>query len=303
MIELAEAVAERAPARGSSTSRTRPGSSPRRSRTCSAAARSASATRRRALCRRVAEALGRPEDELWFDYFGLNHLGWLRGVLDGDRDLLPGPARRRRAARVVRGGPPLRRRVAALARDDPERVPLLLLLRLRHGRRAPDGGRRAASSCSASSGRSTRRTARRPTEALAAWRSDAARARADVLRRGAGRGRARRAGATGRTSAATRARRSRSSRRSAGNEGRVLILDTANRSSLPFLDERAVVEVPCVVGRAGRDPDRGRRRARARARADRDDQGGRAHDDPRGARAARATWPCARSRCTRSSRP
>jgi 6-phospho-beta-glucosidase len=38
------------------------------------------------------------------------------------------------------------------------------------------------------------------------------------------------------------------------NEGRVLILDTANRSSLPFLDERAVVEVPCVVGRAGAIP-------------------------------------------------
>jgi len=39
-----------------------------------------------------------------------------------------------------------------------------------------------------------------------------------------------------------------------GNEGRVLILDTANRRSLPFLDERAVVEVPCVVGRAGAIP-------------------------------------------------
>ena len=41
------------------------------------------------LCRRVAAALGKPQEELWFDYFGLNHLGWLRGVLDGDRDLLP----------------------------------------------------------------------------------------------------------------------------------------------------------------------------------------------------------------------
>ena len=39
-----------------------------------------------------------------------------------------------------------------------------------------------------------------------------------------------------------------------GNEGRVLVLDTPNRSSLPFLDERAVVEVPCVVGRAGPVP-------------------------------------------------
>jgi len=42
------------------------------------------------LCRRVAAALGRRPEELWFDYFGLNHLGWLRGVYDGERDLLPG---------------------------------------------------------------------------------------------------------------------------------------------------------------------------------------------------------------------
>ena len=36
-----------------------------------------------------------------------------------------------------------------------------------------------------------------------------------------------------------------------GHQSRVLILNTANRSSLPFLDEPAVVEVPCVAGRAG----------------------------------------------------
>ena len=35
------------------------------------------------LCRRVASALGARPDELAFDYFGLNHLGWLRGVHDG----------------------------------------------------------------------------------------------------------------------------------------------------------------------------------------------------------------------------
>ena len=38
------------------------------------------------------------------------------------------------------------------------------------------------------------------------------------------------------------------------NTREVLILNTANRSALPFLDERAVVEVPCVVGRAGPVP-------------------------------------------------
>src|SRR3954465_3537862 len=42
------------------------------------------------LCRRVAPALDRDPNDLWFDYFGLNHLGWLRSVHDGTRDLLPG---------------------------------------------------------------------------------------------------------------------------------------------------------------------------------------------------------------------
>ena len=40
----------------------------------------------------------------------------------------------------------------------------------------------------------------------------------------------------------------------ANNTRAVLILNTANRSALPFLDERAVVEVPCVVGRTGPVP-------------------------------------------------
>src|SRR3954464_9112946 len=41
------------------------------------------------LFRRVARALDRDHSELWFDYFGLNHLGWLHGVRDRDRELLP----------------------------------------------------------------------------------------------------------------------------------------------------------------------------------------------------------------------
>lgn len=42
-----------------------------------------------ALCRRVAAALGVPAEQAWFDYVGLNHLGWLRAVLVGGRDRLP----------------------------------------------------------------------------------------------------------------------------------------------------------------------------------------------------------------------
>ncbi|KAA2254106.1 6-phospho-beta-glucosidase [Solihabitans fulvus] len=41
------------------------------------------------LCRRVAATLGLDADRAWFDYVGLNHLGWLRAVLADGRDRLP----------------------------------------------------------------------------------------------------------------------------------------------------------------------------------------------------------------------
>jgi 6-phospho-beta-glucosidase len=41
------------------------------------------------LCRRVARALHAKPDDLWFEYFGLNHLGWLSAVRDSTRDRLP----------------------------------------------------------------------------------------------------------------------------------------------------------------------------------------------------------------------
>jgi len=41
------------------------------------------------LCRRVAAALQSSPEDLAFDYFGLNHLGWLQGVHDGTGDRLP----------------------------------------------------------------------------------------------------------------------------------------------------------------------------------------------------------------------
>ncbi|MBE1498278.1 6-phospho-beta-glucosidase [Amycolatopsis lexingtonensis] len=41
------------------------------------------------LCRRVAGALGIDPATAWFDYAGLNHLGWLRAVRVGGEDVLP----------------------------------------------------------------------------------------------------------------------------------------------------------------------------------------------------------------------
>ena len=207
------------------------------------------------LCRRVAAALDRDPEELWFDYFGLNHLGWLRSVNDGTRDLLPELLARRRPPRDIRGGTSLRRRVAPRAGDDPERVPLLLLLRLRHGRRAALRARVARRvSCCISRRAFYGENGRSPEERARRVAAHAARARGDVLRRGA-RGRRDVAateswedvgGYEGEALAVVEA--------IALNERRVQILNTANRSSLPFLDADAVVEVPCVVGSTGARP-------------------------------------------------
>jgi 6-phospho-beta-glucosidase len=43
----------------------------------------------RGMFRRIAHLLGRQPSDLWFDYAGLNHLGWLREIRDGNDDLLP----------------------------------------------------------------------------------------------------------------------------------------------------------------------------------------------------------------------
>src|SRR5262249_45119700 len=42
------------------------------------------------LFRRVAWLLGVPADRVWFDYAGLNHLGWLTAARVGGQDRLPG---------------------------------------------------------------------------------------------------------------------------------------------------------------------------------------------------------------------
>ena len=233
----------------------------------------------------------RSPDELWFDYFGLNHLGWLRGVYDGDRDLLPGLLADDERLESFEEGKPVRRRVAALARDDPERVPLLLLLRLRHGRRArrtgaPSRGefllgQQAGFYAGATASRRRRRSppgASTRRERELTYFAEARAAAGPRGRRGSWEDVG---GYEGQAIAVVEA--------IAGNEDRVLILDTANRSSLPFLDETAVVEVPCVVGRAGAIPTAVGDVPGARARADRDDQGRRADDDPRRARWARVT--------------
>ena len=35
----------------------------------------------------ISEALELPQSELWFEYFGLNHLGWIKKIKHGDKDI------------------------------------------------------------------------------------------------------------------------------------------------------------------------------------------------------------------------
>jgi 6-phospho-beta-glucosidase len=206
------------------------------------------------LCRRVAAAVGRDAGELWFDYFGLNHLGWLRGVRDGDGaqlldELLADDARLEgfEEGRLF-GGEWLRSlemipneylyyfyyasdTVAAIRGGAASRGHFLL--EQQRAFYAQDGQAGDA--------------------ALAAWRAtrhDRERTYMAEARSAAGdsseHGEDSNAGYENEAMAVLEA--------IALNSRQVLILNTANRSSLPFLDERAVVEVPCVVGRAGPVP-------------------------------------------------
>jgi 6-phospho-beta-glucosidase len=206
------------------------------------------------LCRRVAAALGRPQEELWFDYFGLNHLGWLRGVLDGDRDLLPGLlADDERLESFEEGrlfGGEWLRSLGMI----PNEYLYFLYFASDTVETLRDGGASRGELLLRQQAAFYSGNGQTPREALDVWR----RARRERDRTYFAEARTAaglpesdddggdvggyEAEAIGVVQAITR------------NEGRVLILDTANRSSLPFLDERAVVEVPCVVGRAGAIP-------------------------------------------------
>ena len=205
------------------------------------------------MCRRVATALGRDPDELWFDYYGLNHLGWLRGVRDQGDELLGGLLEDdERLAGFEEGrlfgGDWLRSlgmipneylyyfyyaadTVNAIRESPTSRGAFLLEQQRRfyadHGEDGP--------------------------AALAAWRAtrhDRERTYMAEARAAAGDGGDHDLDANGGYESEAMA----VLEAMALNTRAVLILNTANRSSLPFLDQRAVVEVPAVVGRAGPVP-------------------------------------------------
>lgn len=205
------------------------------------------------LCRRVAAALGRDHRELWFDYFGLNHLGWLGGVRDQREDLLPALLDSdERLAGFEEGrlfGGEWLRSIGAIPneylyyfyyasdtvnaiRESPRSRGAFLLDQQRDFYALNGQG---------------------PTEALAAWRAtrhDRERTYMAEARSAAGDASDHdcdeNGGYENEAMAVLEAM--------ALNTRAVLILNTANRTSLPFLDPSAVVEVPAVVGRGGPVP-------------------------------------------------
>ena len=202
------------------------------------------------LCARVARALGRRPEELWFDYFGINHLGWLRGALHGNRDLLPDLlADPERLESIEEGrlfGADWIRSVGMIPNEY-----LYYFYFQREALHAMRSGQvRAAylqkQQASFYDGDGT------PREVLALWQQTLSEREAHYMDEAW----------SGREEAKTEIV---AARRPGGygglaldlidalyaDEPAVRILDVANRSSLPFLDPDAVVEVPCVVSRGG----------------------------------------------------
>ena len=202
------------------------------------------------LCRRVAAALGRDPEELSFDYFGLNHLGWLKGVHDGRGELLPGLLADDDALAAVEES----RVFGAEWLRSLGMIPNEYLSYFYFAEDAvhalsekPRGAYLLEQQASFYAARPES-----PSAALAEWKAakdERDRTYMAEARNGhepPARAEDEPGGYEAEAMAVVDA--------IASNAGTVRILNTANRSALPFLDERAVVEVPCVVGAAGAQP-------------------------------------------------
>jgi 6-phospho-beta-glucosidase len=202
------------------------------------------------LCRRVATALGREPDDLWFDYFGINHLGWLRAVLDRGRDLLPGLLADEECLTSFEEG----RLFGAERLRFVGMIPNEYLYYydfaaeafagMRSGRVRAEFLQQQQDAFYSGNGP--------PDKALDDWEATIEERERRYMEEAW----------TGRDDDLN----SIAAAREPGGYGglaldlvdalngigtTVLILNVANRSSLPFLDAEAVVEVPCVVGRGG----------------------------------------------------
>lgn len=210
---------------------------------------------------RAAGALGRPRDRLRFDYAGLNHFGWLLRVRDGDgTDLLPGlladPARLRTIEEGRLFDPDWLRDLGMLPNEYLyyyERT-RTAIANLREA-----GATRGEALLSQQAGFFAG-PVEEPESALATWREvRAERERTYFAEAGPGVHDPARSPAEappgppadegGYAEVALQAVEALTR-----GEPAVLVLDVANQRALPFLPDRAVVEVPCLVDGAGVRP-------------------------------------------------
>lgn len=206
------------------------------------------------LCVHVAAALGHPRASLIFDYAGLNHLGWLLAVRDaGGRELLPELLYDEACllgieeARLV--GAERLRELRALPNEY-----LVYYERTDDVVRSLRASGRTRGQVIAAQQRVFDEAApATPAEALASWRASRDERNATYMAEAwdataVGRGTSVEGddGYGGVAAAFLRA----------ANTGaaETLILDVANLGRLPFLDDDAVVEVPCAVGPRGATP-------------------------------------------------
>jgi 6-phospho-beta-glucosidase len=253
MVELAQVLAERAPRAwlinftnpaGMVTEAVQQVLGPRAIGICDSPA---------GLCRRVATAARRDAEELWFDYFGLNHLGWLQAVRDEEVDLLPDLLADDARLETFEEG--------RLFGGDWLRslgmVPNEYLYYFYYASDTVDAIRSSPQSRGAFLLEQQRRfydaAGEAPAGALASWRAtrhDRERTYMAEARSAAGEDGDRptddNGGYEGQAIAVVEA--------ITLNTRAVQIVNTANRSSLPFLDDAAVVEVPAIVGRSGPVP-------------------------------------------------
>jgi 6-phospho-beta-glucosidase len=206
------------------------------------------------LCRRVAQLLDRGPCQLRFDYFGLNHLGWLRAVLDNNEagDCLPtllADADRLSGLHEARLFGVARLRELGMIPNEYlyyYECSASAVDAVRHGRGRAEyllkqqhafyAERFATPRQAVSAWRTAWRERERTYMAEAAPQQNAAEPNHPEPTEGYARV------AVDLVEALV------------GNTRRVMILNTANHGSLPFFDARAVVEVPCVVGSHGATP-------------------------------------------------
>jgi 6-phospho-beta-glucosidase len=205
------------------------------------------------LCRRVARAVDRDAGELWFEYFGLNHLGWLKGVRDGTGeellgDLLEDDARLNGFEEGRLFGGEWLRSLGMIPNEY-----LYYFYYAADTVNAIRGGGSRGAFLLSQQREFYARDADSPHAALADWRAtrhDRERTYMAEARGAAGDQHDHDSDDNGGYESEAMA----VLEAIALNSREVLILNTANRSSLPFLDASAVVEVPCVVGKAGPVP-------------------------------------------------